>query len=341
MEEKKKVKMTDIIRPASAPSNSAPANTNKDGSFFKSLKEKKEKNEEKTVKEFERKFEEFEEKEIEKFKEEDKEKKERKAKNRKLYEKLILVSLILALILATAILIPTLMAKTKIKIITKKDEWNYIDSVIASKNTGEIDVSSKQIPAEIFSQKKNFNFSFQATGKRNVERKASGKIIIYNAYSSDIQKLVVGTRLSSPDGKIFRLNAEFIVPGAKITDGKIVPSSVEAGITADEPGEKYNIGSVGRFSIPGFEGSPKYQGFYAESKEPMKGGFIGEESFPTEEDIKKARLSAAEDLKKIIESFLILQIPRDFKIIDGGKQFTVVKEEISQSPDEKGKYSGL
>ncbi len=77
---------------------------------------------------------------------------------------------------------------------------------------------------------------------------------------------MVRTRFLALDGKIFRLTKGITVPGAKIVEGKIIPSSIEAAVIADQPGEAYNIGPVSRFSIPGLKGTPKYEAFYAESK---------------------------------------------------------------------------
>jgi len=172
-----------------------------------------------------------------------------------------------------------------------------------------------------------------------VEDKAAGKITIYNAYSSDPQRLVATTRFAAPDGKIFRLVKEITVPAAKIVEGKIIPSTIEAAVIADQAGPKYNIEPVSHFSIPGFQGSAKYQGFYAESKEPMTGGFIGERAYPTDEDIKKAKEKATQDLRASVESFLLLQIPPEFKVIEGGKQFNLLKQEVNNKVDEKNNFT--
>jgi hypothetical protein len=287
---------------------------------------------EEEFKKLDKKIEEFEKKEEKQFKKEEKRRKVTAVTYALLGASLVLLGV--GLYLAVEFL-----PRAEIKVITKKTEWNYVDSIIADKNIAKIDTGQKQIPAEIFSVKKNFNFSFPATGKKSVEQKASGKITIYNAYSSDPQILVANTRFLTPDGKTFRLEQKIVVPGAKIVEGKIIPSNIEAKVIADQPGPQYNIGPVSHFSIPGFQGSVKYQGFYASSQEPMTGGFVGEKAFPTDEDIKKAREKAMRDLKDYVESFLSLQIPSEFKIIDGSKQFNLLKEEINKEVDEKGNFT--
>jgi hypothetical protein len=232
--------------------------------------------------------------------------------------------------------------KAKIQITAKKTDWNYVEAVIAAKNIAQPvlgEAEGKQIPAEIFSVKKNFNFSFAATGKKQIEKKAGGKIIIYNSYSSGPQPLIAGTRFQSPDGKIFKLTERIVVPGAQVVEGKIVSSNIEATVAADQPGPQYNIGPMSRFSIPGFQGTPKERGFYAESKEAMKNGFIGEAAYPTDEDIKKSKEKAEKDLKDYVDSYLSLQIPPEFKFIDASRQFNIIKEEVNANTDEKGNFT--
>lgn len=292
---------------------------------------------EREMEKVEKKVEEFEKEEEKRFRK-DEEIKIKTKKRLSLRGYLLVTAALVLLGLATYSAIEFL-PKAKIKIVTIKEEWSYINSIIAAKDATEGNLSQKQIPAEIFSLKKNFTFSFPATGKKQVERKASGKIIIYNAYSSDLQTLVANTRFLTPDNKIFRLNEKTVVPGAKIIEGKIVPSNIEVVVTSDRPGPEYNIGPVSRFTIPGFQGSEKYQKFYAESKEPMKGGFIGEQAFPTDEDVKKGKEKAEKELKDYIDSFLSLQISPEFKVIDGSKQFIILKEEVNKEVDEKGNFT--
>ncbi len=296
-------------------------------------------------KKLEKKIEQFEKKEEERFSARGESvldgKKEAKIKKKKRHFSSTYVLLGLFLILLGGVVYSAIefLPKAKIKITTKKTDWNYIEAVVAAKNIASVDIGQKQIPAEVFSVKKNFNFSFAASGKKQVERKAGGRIIIYNSYSSASQPLVAGTRFQSPDGKIFKLTGKITVPGAQVVEGKIVPSSIEAVVEADRPGPQYNIGPISRFSIPGLQGTPKYQGFYAESKEAMKGGFIGEAAYPTDEDIKKAKEKAGKDLKDYVDSYLSLQIPPEFKFIDASRQFNVVKEEVNSNTDDKGNFT--
>lgn len=284
----------------------------------------------------EQKVESFEKAEITRFRREDGVKKKKKFSLKTYLMSASLLFVLGALTYAALAFLP----RVNIKIATKKTDWNSVEAVTAVKNIGVLDIGAKLIPAEIFRERKNFNFSFAATGKKYVEKKARGTIVIYNAYSSAPQPLVATTRFAAPDGKIFRLEKGITVPGAKIEGGKIVASSITAAVLAEKAGPAYNIGPVPRFSIPGLTSdAAKFKAIYAESKEPMQGGFVGEQAYPTDDDIKKGREEASKGLKDTIDSFLSLQIPPAFKIIDGNKQFRIVKEQVTSDVDEKGNFS--
>jgi hypothetical protein len=117
-----------------------------------------------------------------------------------------------------------------------------------------------------------------ATVEKEVSQKASGKIIIYNNYSTAPQRLINNTRFESTNGKIYRINSSVVVPGLKKVDGKVIPGSIETTVYADQAGESYNMklaDLAGDFKIPGFKGDVRYQSFYARLKEDITGGFVG------------------------------------------------------------------
>jgi len=227
--------------------------------------------------------------------------------------------------------------RAKVIIAAQTQEWAYNDSVTTDKSAS-LDVVKMVIPNQIFSQKKNVSLRFPASGKRQVEKRASGIISIYNSYSSDPQPLVAQTRFMTPDGKVFRLTKGITVPGAKISEGKIVPSSIEAEVVADKPGPDYNIGPVKLLTIPGFKGTPKYQAFYGELTGNMSGGFVGEVAYPTEDDIKKAKTSIQNTLESGIRTALLAQIPKEFKVLDGSSRYKILEQTIDSEADASGSF---
>lgn len=111
-----------------------------------------------------------------------------------------------------------------------------------------------------------------ANGVERVEERASGNVTVYNEYSSAPVRLLKNTRFATPEGLIFRAPAEVLVPGRRgTTAGQITVT-----IFADAVGEKYNVGPISRFTLPGLKGSNMYAKVYARSTTAMSGGFSGE-----------------------------------------------------------------
>ena len=236
--------------------------------------------------------------------------------------------------------------RAKIEIFLKKYPLTFNEPVEVGKNFREVSrldsqnfASMIQLPAELFTERRNLQMSFPANGKQKIEKKSQGRIVIYNNYSSEPQFLVADTRFLSPDNKIFRLSKSITVPGAKIQEGKIVISSIEVNVAADQPGAEYNIGPVAKFTIPGFKGSLKYEGFYAKSGQPMTGGFVGEIAVPTEKDIEEAKTKVKQVLEDTLKTAIFSQLPGDFKIIDGASKFEVLSEKVVREVDKENKFS--
>lgn len=183
------------------------------------------------------------------------------------------------------------------------------------------------VPGELLVSHQNLSQAFPAHGKETIEKKATGKLTVWNAYSSQPQAIVESTRFESPDHKIFRLNQKTTIPGAKVVNGKIVPSSIEVDVTADQAGEAYNISPATGWKIPGFKGTPKYEGFYAESNEAMSGGSVGEHSVATPDDVLKARQAIEKSLKDALQNQMLVLIADQFKLLPDATKFTILKEE--------------
>jgi len=102
----------------------------------------------------------------------------------------------------------------------------------------------------------------QSNKTDTITTKATGIVLIYNAYNSSSQVLDIDTRLEGSNGKIYKTDKKITVPGI-MNDGN--PGSVEVGIHATEDGEEYNSSPLD-FKILGFKGTSKYSKFYARSK---------------------------------------------------------------------------
>ena len=181
------------------------------------------------------------------------------------------------------------------------------------------------IPGDFIQVEKVVSKTFAASGDKEVFQKAEGEITIYNNFSVAPQNLVATTRFQTPEGLVFRILKAVTVPGKVKVGSEFKPSETKVKVIADRAGEEYNIEPT-EFKIPGFLGSPKYQGFYAKSFSNFSGGFVGRSSFVTKEDLKKSddevRQEAISDIKKELASL------KDFKILE-----EVLEIETEKMPD--------
>ncbi len=218
------------------------------------------------------------------------------------------------------------LAKAEINIITKKIEMPFSGVVLVDTNVSSIDFNRTIIPGNPFIFKANETQEFSSTGQGKDERKAKGIITIYNNYSTSPQILVATTRFETPDYKIFRLDSRIVIPGATTKNGELIPSTIDVKVTADKSGPDYNIEACNspdcKFTIPGFEGTSKFDGFYGVSTKAMTGGTFASVPLVTPEDLKEA-----EDIifEKVIDSInqdlenKIPKKPKELKVLPGAK----------------------
>lgn len=196
--------------------------------------------------------------------------------------------------------------------------------------------ASSTIPLHLMTLSEEESADLAATGEEKVSTKSSGKIIIYNDFSTKNQRLVKNTRFQTPDGKIYRIAESIDVPGQKTVDGKTVPGSLEVTVYADVPGDEYNI-DLSDFTIPGFKGSPRYEKFYARSKTPMSGGFVGIRKVVSGDDIQKARETLTGALKEKLLSKAIAQKPKDTVLYKEGVFYSFTDSTDNGVPGSDGK----
>jgi hypothetical protein len=192
---------------------------------------------------------------------------------------------------------------------------NHTFDAKASPATGELgfvtvsgvtDVEKKTLPAQ---------------GTEKIERKATGKITIYNTYSSTGQKLIANTRFAAPDGKIYRIAEAVTVPGFKKSGSETTPGTIEVTVTADKAGAEYNIAAAD-FSIPGFKGDPRFGKIYGKSSSPMTAGFIGEIKKISTEEKDKARKDMELALKERLIEEAKSETPSDYVLFTDATYLT-------------------
>ena len=215
------------------------------------------------------------------------------------------------------------LTKAEIDITAKKLNLSLDNfEVLIDKNVSESNYSQKVIPGNLFVFPESYEQEFQSTGQGKDEVRAKGVITIINNYSSSPQILVATTRFETSDGKIFRLDSRVVIPGASSKDGKLQPSSIDVNVTADKPGPDYNISACTdscKFTIPGFKGTDKFEGFYGISSKPMTGGSLGSVPMVTADDLKNSENTILEVINQKISEDVQTKIPSTLAIIDGAK----------------------
>lgn len=244
---------------------------------------------------------------------------------------LLVVLCLLALVWVVFFIFP----RAQVVINPKIEKVQFEDEITADKSVDSIKAEEAIIPAQYFEIEKMESREFPSTGERDVLEKARGKITVYNQFSSSPQTLVKTTRFSSKDGKIFRLISTVTIPGATIDEGKIIASNKEVDVEADEAGEVYNIGPSD-FTIPGFEGSPKYAAFYGKSTEPMTGGAKGKMKVATADDIKGATDIVTLELKEAALKDFQAKISADLKMLEGSRVTEVVESSSNLKANQPG-----
>lgn len=233
-----------------------------------------------------------------------------------------------------------LLPKATIALELKNQGKSAALDITADAQAGGTDAGNKIIPAKLEQIEQETTSDFDSTGSSSGGAKSSGKVVIYNEFSSEDQPLVATTRLETADGKIFRITKNVVVPGVTKIGNETKPGAIEADVVADKAGENMNIGPSD-FRISGFKNNPsKYEKFYAKSTKAMESGGAGEAKVITAGDIDKAKGEAAASAKKAALSALKQSLGADRKIFDDSVSVEVLSIATSDNAGtEKEKFS--
>jgi hypothetical protein len=206
--------------------------------------------------------------------------------------------------------------KAEIKIWPKTDDKNLTEDILVSTAEKAINFESKTIPGEIIEEEQVAHQDFPATGETTEGQKATGKIRVYNTYSTSPQILIKNTRFISSEGKLFKTTEKVVVPGGTYNKGKLQPSYIDVNVAADQPGDEYNIGPS-TFSIPGFVGTARYTAFYGKSSEAMSGGSFGKVAQIQKDDLDKAKKELVAKATEEGKNYLKSNLSEEAVLLDG------------------------
>jgi hypothetical protein len=223
--------------------------------------------------------------------------------------KLVIFIILIFLLVAGGLVASTVMARANLEVTPRQVQLALDNTYESSLATGA------ELVYKVMSMSDEESRTITASGSEQLEQKATGQIIVYNAFGPEPQQLVASTRFETKDGKIFRISQGVTVPGGKNVGGTFTPGSLEVTVTADEPGEEYNLANAD-FTIPGFKGTARYDKFYARTKTATAGGFKGSVPKVADED----KIEATTELKAILRERLTTearaQIPAEFVLYD-------------------------
>jgi len=229
---------------------------------------------------------------------------------------LFIFTSLVAVFLAVAFILP----KADIAISLKTEIAPYDFEFIADESLEKIDVANSKIPLQKIDVVSEESGNYPATGKKHVQETASGEITVFNEYSSTPQRIVATTRFLSKEGdKLFRINEAVTIPGFSRVEGVDVPGQVIIKVYADKPGEDYNIKATS-FSLPGLQGSPKYNSIYARSTKAMSGGIDKEVLYFSEGDYITAKENLVQAAKEKNEKDFLSKISEDVLLLEDTKK---------------------
>ena len=261
-------------------------------------------------------------------------------KTKSLVKKTAWVSIPIGIILVVYLVISILFSGAELKITPKSEQLEISASLNAKKGD-----SKTSFIFETVSLSEEGSKLVASTGTKDVSEKATGRVVIYNAYSTATQKLIKDTRLETTDGKIYRIVSSVVVPGLKTVSGETIPGSVEVSVFADKPGEQYNIG-LADFTITGFKGDPRYSKFYARSKGEIKGGYVGSVQVASPDAVNATRNELRTAIKDSLLRQISSQIPESFVLFKEASEIIFetkddLKNESGVIVKEKGTYTGI
>lgn len=233
----------------------------------------------------------------------------------------------------------TWFARANVIINFKKTPWNFENTVVALTSVRDIDPARNTIPGQLFEEEKSLTQAFAANGESIAASKATGVITVVNNYSAEPQPLVATTRFEAPDGRIYRLDTDIVVPGAKVEDGKVTQSSIKAAVTADKGGDAYNTGRIDKLNIPGFRGTAKYSGFWGVLENGAAGGGSGSRKVATDTDVANARQKVEETMQSAFQTTFLSSIPADIKVLEKAAAVDLGRVVAQRTADQNGNFT--
>lgn len=237
----------------------------------------------------------------------------------KSYKKIIVAFLLISVFLIAFVSYASF-SKAEIKVTPKKEDV-AIDYEVKVESNQDIDLSKLQnINGRVIQIELDETTKISDVGYKKVDDYAKGTATIVNNLGHS-QPLLPRTQLLSDSGVLFRIDERVQVPAR---------SSIEVGITADQPGAEGNLEPT-RFTIVKIW-QDWQKNFYAETSEATTGG-TREANIATEEDLNQGLEKAQKDLlsKGIVE--IKSQLNPSEEIIEKAVKLELIEHDFSVEPN--------
>ena len=219
-----------------------------------------------------------------------------------------------AIVVLLILIIPLVFSSAGINI-TPHTESVEILNMLGKAGTSDSDEELKYIVLTITG---DASVEVPASGKKIVERHATGTIMLENKSTSKL-RLIPKTRFKSASGLEYRIKEGITLPAGDADK----PGLLKVAVYADKPGEEYNTTNTS-FVVPGLAGTPEFNNVSAKTIGPITGGFNGETSVISDADLDKAEKSLETTLVERLIKDARNQLPEDSVMFDDG--FSVALE---------------
>lgn len=232
------------------------------------------------------------------------------------------------LIMGAGIAVSTILSRATVRVKPKIEVATIQNvSVIFDTSVSQPVSEQKTVPAEHLHFTQTSTQEVNVSGTQYVEARARGMVKISNHYSAAPQRLVAQTRFTTSTGALFRLASPVVIPGAVIEKGILASRSSDAELVADVSGEQANIRGQVLLKIPGFIGTPKYDGFTAIASNGFSGGSRGMKKIASDGDMQQAQQQVTKRVYDELKVQMQQKIPPGLRLVDGLQEIRIVKVE--------------
>lgn len=198
------------------------------------------------------------------------------------------------------------------------------------------------IPGELVEVTAETTQQFPATGKKNIGEKATGKVTVSNRTGEDVT-LPNGTRFKPSTNLLYMSVVALTVKAAipKIdASGNLsaTPGQATVEVTAEFPGEKYNISSTTSFVITDLAANK--QDKVTSEASSIQGGSTKEVTIIVQSDIDNGKKTTRTSLDAALKEEATKKSNNKL-ILDGALSSEITDEQVDHNPGDEGNEVGI